>query len=160
MASSATALVTLQDLIGDTSGLVLKRGKVSVRGGLSVAYWLFSSPDPAHASKPTIVALHGGPSFTHNYILPLLLLTLEHGYPVCFYDQVRTARSGRAFASARARALTLCMRSGHARWARRASCGEHRSHCKCRILQQYCLAAGQTPSKLALCTAPPNNPCC
>ena len=30
--------------------------------------------------------LHGGPSFTHNYILPLKLLAAS-GYPIILYDQ-------------------------------------------------------------------------
>ncbi len=36
--------------------------------------------------KPVVIALHGGPAFTHNYILPLKLLA-SMGYPVLFYDQ-------------------------------------------------------------------------
>lgn len=30
--------------------------------------------------------MHGGPSFTHNYMIPLKILARK-GYPVIFYDQ-------------------------------------------------------------------------
>jgi L-proline amide hydrolase len=34
-----------------------------------------------------VIGLHGGPSFTHHYILPLKLLA-DSGYPVILYDQI------------------------------------------------------------------------
>lgn len=36
--------------------------------------------------KGHVIAIHGGPSFCHNYMLPLQLLARE-GYSVTFYDQ-------------------------------------------------------------------------
>jgi L-proline amide hydrolase len=37
-------------------------------------------------SNGTVIAIHGGPAFCHNYILPLILLVRD-GYTVIFYDQ-------------------------------------------------------------------------
>ena len=39
--------------------------------------------------KPPVIAMHGGPSFNHMYMLPLKLLAYPEfgGYPVIFYDQ-------------------------------------------------------------------------
>jgi proline-specific peptidase len=89
-------VVTLDDLIGDTSALQCQKGTLSLRG-LSVAYWIYSNP--TSAPKPPVIALHGGPSFTHHYMLPLKLLALTEGHPVVFYDQAGCGESSRAQAA-------------------------------------------------------------
>ena len=81
--------ITLDELIGDTSNLKCEESSFELRG-LSVVTWRYS--DPSKECKPTIVAIHGGPAFCHNYILPLKLLASE-GYPVVFYDQCGCGRS-------------------------------------------------------------------
>ena len=35
-----------------------------------------------------LVVLHGGPGFSHNYLLSLADLTSKYGIPVIFYDQI------------------------------------------------------------------------
>ena len=48
--------------------------------------------DLASGKRPLIV-VHGGPSFTHDYLLPIGDLAETHGIPVVFYDQVGTGLS-------------------------------------------------------------------
>ncbi|MCX4911486.1 proline iminopeptidase-family hydrolase [Streptomyces sp. NBC_00878] len=40
-----------------------------------------------HAGRPAVVAVHGGPGSTHDYLLPLARLA-EDGWPVVHYDQL------------------------------------------------------------------------
>ena len=77
------ALVTLDDLIGELPEVTTATGTVKVRD-MDVAYWKFELEEGAR--KPPVIGLHGGPAFTHNYILPLKLLATS-GYPVILYDQ-------------------------------------------------------------------------
>ncbi|KAJ3752100.1 proline iminopeptidase [Lentinula raphanica] len=58
---------------------------------LQTYYKLFGSLD---GSKRPLIALHGGPGMSHDYMLPLS--DLSHGSfsrPVLFYDQIGSARS-------------------------------------------------------------------
>jgi L-proline amide hydrolase len=64
----------------------MSEGFVEVKGGLQVKWWRYDNPNFDAESRTPIVALHGGPAFTHNYILPMKLLA-DKGYPVVFYDQ-------------------------------------------------------------------------
>jgi L-proline amide hydrolase len=74
----------MENLIGDTSDIQVTTGQMEVGYGLYVTYWTYL--DPSHPiQKAPVVALHGGPGFTHNYILPLKLLA-RNGHPVIFYD--------------------------------------------------------------------------
>ena len=84
-AMSETGIPTMDDLIGPMDHLDCESGTLQVRG-LSVTYWRYSNSDYADFSRPPVVALHGGPAFTHNYIAPLKLLA-HKGFPVIFYDQ-------------------------------------------------------------------------
>jgi L-proline amide hydrolase len=47
---------------------------------------------PIGAGTPPVVALHGGPGSTHDYLLRLCALT-EAGWPVVHYDQLGNGRS-------------------------------------------------------------------
>lgn len=40
-----------------------------------------------------LIALHGGPGLSHDYLLPISDLAISAKIPVIFYDQVRNARS-------------------------------------------------------------------
>ncbi|THH14099.1 hypothetical protein EW146_g6190 [Bondarzewia mesenterica] len=70
-------------------------GKIpyTVNGETFVTYYklfgtLFTS------SNPPLVVLHGGPSLSHDYLLPLSdLASLDNPTPVIFYDQLGTGRS-------------------------------------------------------------------
>ena len=75
-------LVKLADLIGELPEVRCDKGIVSVRG-LEIAYWSFAIHG---AHKAPVISIHGGPAFTHNYILPLKLLA-TYGFPVILYDQ-------------------------------------------------------------------------
>ena len=52
-----------------------------------IRWWAFYPSEGGE--KPPIIALHGGPSFNHKYMLPLKLMAYPEfgGYPVIFYDQ-------------------------------------------------------------------------
>jgi pimeloyl-ACP methyl ester carboxylesterase len=76
-------LITLENLIGDTSHIVCEESTLVV-SGLNVQTWIYYNPKVQQ--KPPIIVIHGGPGFTHNYLLPLKLLA-EFGYPLIFYDQ-------------------------------------------------------------------------
>eukprot|EP01038_Epipyxis_sp_PR26KG_P010614 gene10614-14255_t len=95
-------LVTLGDLIGDYSHIQVTTKSFSIRG-LQVKAFHYTVPntdekqDFANTSnnaavKPTIVAIHGGPGFPHNYLLPLIL-ACNFGLSVIFYDQAGCGES-------------------------------------------------------------------
>lgn len=50
--------------------------------------------DLAQRTRPPLIALHGGPGFAHDYLLPLSdLAAAPYGVPVVFYDQIGGGRS-------------------------------------------------------------------
>ena len=63
-----------------------KTGTMPTGEGLYIRYWVYTSKKNHQPSLPPVIAIHGGPGFTHNYMLPLQLLARE-GYTVIFYDQ-------------------------------------------------------------------------
>lgn len=79
----------LDDLIGDTSDIVWRKVPVLIKG-ITIQVYRYhlasASDETSSVKKPVIIGLHGGPGFTHNYILPLKLLC-RHGYEVILYDQ-------------------------------------------------------------------------
>lgn len=80
-------LVTTNDLIGNTDDYTVTTGRVKIKGDLYVTYWRYEDPKhPDTKKNDPVIAMHGGPSFTHNYMIPLKLLARK-GYPVIFYDQ-------------------------------------------------------------------------
>ena len=83
--------ITLEELIGDTSYLLQEEKYMTIKG-LQLYTIKFYAESYIGKEKGTVVGLHGGPSFCHNYILPLKLLAKE-GYTVIFYDQVGCGRS-------------------------------------------------------------------
>ena len=66
-------IITLEDLIGDMSHLKIKTGVIPVRGK-GIKYWCYKNPNQPLGERPPVLALHGGPAFTHSYMLPLILL--------------------------------------------------------------------------------------
>ena len=83
--------IPLDDLIGDTTHLLTEERTVSVKG-LELWSIRYFHQDFVGKERGTVVGLHGGPAFCHNYILPLKLLA-NAGYTVILYDQVGCGRS-------------------------------------------------------------------
>ena len=75
--------ITLENLIGDTSHILVEESSF-LCNGLKVVCWVYYNPKIQQ--KTPIIIIHGGPGFTHNYLIPLKLLA-EFGHPVVFYDQ-------------------------------------------------------------------------
>ena len=63
---------SLEDLIGPRpEGVTLTTGFVSVPGDMQVKWWRFDPPpsvteEGVAVSRPPVIALHGGPAFTHH----------------------------------------------------------------------------------------------
>jgi len=76
-----------EDLTPDTCELHVTSGSLEIKS-IPVRYWRYTSPSPSTNDdiKHSIVILHGGPSFTHSYLLPLKQLACR-GAEVIFYDQ-------------------------------------------------------------------------
>lgn len=84
------------ELIPDLCGLQRTSGFLTVRG-INVTYWKYTSQ---RADDPTsddnyllpIIAIHGGPAFLHNYMLPLKQQACQ-GRDIYFYDQAGCGES-------------------------------------------------------------------
>ena len=48
-------------------------------------YWVSGD---LKSGKTPLIAAHGGPGCTHDYLLGLSALTVRHGIPIVFYDQI------------------------------------------------------------------------
>lgn len=83
--------IPLDELIGDTSHLLTEEKNIEIRG-LELWSIRYIHPDFIGKEKGTVIGLHGGPAFCHNYILPLKLLA-NYGYSVILYDQIGCGRS-------------------------------------------------------------------
>ena len=83
MSEPVKPLITLSNIIGPTDNIICEKSSF-LCNGLTVQCWVYYNPNVVQ--KPPIVVIHGGPGFSHNYLLPLKLLA-EFGYPVVFYDQ-------------------------------------------------------------------------
>lgn len=83
--------------------LTVREGTLQVRG-LNLTYWKYSG-----SKKPTgepIVMVHGGPGWSHHYMLPLKQQACR-GRDVYFYDQMGAGLSERPVPSAKAAAPWL-----------------------------------------------------
>ena len=88
-------MISLTDLIGkEAAELTPSSTSTFLSRGLNVATWRYTSPNHSSTHVP-IIAIHGGPGFPHNYILPLKLITCMSGYSVIFYDQAGCGKSDR-----------------------------------------------------------------
>ena len=79
------------ELTPDLCPLQVEQGTLRIRG-IHVTYWKYyydDYDDKEHTDQGLpIVAIHGGPSYTHNYMLPLQQQACRHrGRAVYFYDQ-------------------------------------------------------------------------
>lgn len=89
------ASFSLNELLGKDTATAYSAEERSVptENSLAVTCWLYRAASaPADATRPVLVGLHGGPSFCHNYILPLIALC-DSGYDVLLYDQAGCGRS-------------------------------------------------------------------
>lgn len=95
MAASAATSFSLDELLGKSAAdsYECTEKRVTVRG-ISVATWCYRSRSVPPNGK-TVVGVHGGPAFAHNYILPLILLC-DRGYSVILYDQAGCGKSSLA----------------------------------------------------------------
>ena len=89
-ATTTDTITLLDDLIGSTAHLEKEERLIDARGGLEL--WSVRFVRPGVPIKGTVIGLHGGPAFAHNYILPLKLLAND-GWAVVLYDQVGCGRS-------------------------------------------------------------------
>mmetsp|Transcript_30209 Transcript_30209/g.43159 ORF Transcript_30209/g.43159 Transcript_30209/m.43159 type:complete len:327 (+) Transcript_30209:1-981(+) len=89
MESSSAINLPLDALIGDISDIHCEQKNFELNG-LQIATFTYTlsswTGQEGNKSNGTVVAIHGGPAFCHNYILPLILLVRD-GYTVVFYDQ-------------------------------------------------------------------------
>lgn len=95
---------TCDDLTPDLcNDLQVYESQVEIHG-INVTYWIYYSPssaapDAATSLKNPIIAIHGGPSFPHNYMLPLKQQACR-GRPIIFYDQAGCGKSNIFMANA------------------------------------------------------------
>ncbi|KDQ16275.1 hypothetical protein BOTBODRAFT_30978 [Botryobasidium botryosum FD-172 SS1] len=54
--------------------------------------WFKVFGDPTNRTRTPIVVLHGGPGYSHDYLIPIADLA-KSSYTVIFYDQIGNARS-------------------------------------------------------------------
>eukprot|EP01041_Mallomonas_annulata_P012060 gene12060-25277_t len=92
--STTVQLFSLEELVGRPLNEYDQIESSFHLNGLMITTWLWKRKNfdsNAKLNSP-IVAIHGGPAFCHNYILPLILLC-DYGYPVIFYDQAGCGKS-------------------------------------------------------------------
>jgi len=82
---------TCDELIPDLCKLNEEVGQVEVKG-IPVTYFKFTATANEGENLLPIVAIHGGPSFAHNYILPLKQQACR-GRTIIFYDQAGCGKS-------------------------------------------------------------------
>lgn len=90
-AMPAMSTISLDMLIGDTADIQCNVQYVAHRD-LNIATFTYSPADQSRVPKGYVIAIHGGPAFCHNYLLPLQLLVRD-GYTVIFYDQAGCGKS-------------------------------------------------------------------
>jgi proline-specific peptidase len=76
---------------------VTESGKVPIRHGLSVQYWKYErlsndTKNDVSGDGIPLILIHGGPAFTHNYMLPLKQQACQ-GRAVYLYDQAGCGES-------------------------------------------------------------------
>eukprot|EP00397_Hematodinium_sp_SG-2012_P015727 GEMP01016024.1.p1 GENE.GEMP01016024.1~~GEMP01016024.1.p1 ORF type:complete len:413 (+),score=80.72 GEMP01016024.1:21-1259(+) len=83
------------DITPDLCNLHVEEGSMKVLN-FTLFYWIYSGNDATHSADDRfpLITVHGGPGFTHNYLLPLKQLACR-GRKVVFYDQVGCGRSDR-----------------------------------------------------------------
>jgi proline-specific peptidase len=85
---------TCDELIPDLCDLKTTSGFLTIRD-INVTYWKYTSKveDPLrNANLLPIIAIHGGPAFLHNYMLPLKQQACR-GRDIYFYDQAGCGES-------------------------------------------------------------------
>jgi len=74
----------------DLCDLEVSRANLTIRG-LNLVYWRYRSRKVASPKIPVLM-VHGGPAFSHNYLLPMKQQACR-GREVVFYDQVGAGES-------------------------------------------------------------------
>lgn len=86
-APAQPASISLDEFLGPAPHIVCIPSTFEMNG-LSVATFKYTLAQETNTTtkRPTIIAIHGGPSCCHDMLLPLKLMVNE-GYDVIFYDQ-------------------------------------------------------------------------
>ncbi|CAL1156378.1 unnamed protein product [Cladocopium goreaui] len=82
---------TCDEVVSEQCELTVHKGQVAIQS-IPVTYWRYRArSSPVHLGP--LVALHGGPSWPHNYLLPLKYLACHGVSEVIFYDQAGCGES-------------------------------------------------------------------
>eukprot|EP00931_Biecheleriopsis_adriatica_P055997 TRINITY_DN33197_c0_g1_i1.p1 TRINITY_DN33197_c0_g1~~TRINITY_DN33197_c0_g1_i1.p1 ORF type:complete len:447 (-),score=67.78 TRINITY_DN33197_c0_g1_i1:189-1529(-) len=83
----------LKDAFADICDFRVQHGSIAIRG-LHAKYWKYTSVNWSNNSKLPILMVHGGPAWSHQYMLPLKQQACR-GREVVFYDQVGAGESSK-----------------------------------------------------------------
>lgn len=90
-AGSLLPLTTIERAFALTGPEPIKSGYFPVRGG--GAWYRMNGARHFSAGKTPLIVIHGGPGFSHHYLLPIVDLAADR--PVIFYDQLDSGHSRR-----------------------------------------------------------------
>ncbi|GFH44335.1 hypothetical protein CTEN210_00809 [Chaetoceros tenuissimus] len=77
---------TCDEITPNLCNLSLETGYVKIKS-IPVHYWRYKRKDIQHNEIKSLILLHGGPSWPHQYLLPLRQIACQTDYEVIFYDQ-------------------------------------------------------------------------
>ena len=77
-------MIDHEDLIRPYDPQTKTAGEFEIKG-LKVAYNVYESEKYNLKNRPPVIAVHGGPGFTCNYMMPIKKVA-SMGYPVVMYD--------------------------------------------------------------------------
>ena len=78
-------MIDFEDMIRPYDPQTKTGGEFEIKG-LKVAYNVYESEKFNLKNRPPVIAVHGGPGFTCNYMMPIKKVA-SLGYPVIMYDQ-------------------------------------------------------------------------
>ncbi|KAJ3908853.1 hypothetical protein F5879DRAFT_935982 [Lentinula edodes] len=64
-----------------------------IYNGVTYKTWVKIVGDLGKSIRTPVIALHGGPGLSHDYMNPHIDLAINSSIPVIFYDQIGSARS-------------------------------------------------------------------
>lgn len=85
--SSTWTQWTCDEITPNVCNLSLETGYVKIKS-IPVHYWRYKRKDiQKEIEIKSLILLHGGPSWPHEYLLPLRQIACQTDYEVIFYDQ-------------------------------------------------------------------------